>query len=301
MHINISTFPGIWWWRPAALLQVTGPDAANFLQGQFTNDLRDVVKSDAVYGLWLTVKGKVLADSFVGAKGSEGFCVASYQSEASIIRGRLESFIIADDVTVEDQTSRWSAVSVIGPAAEELIRTPVSGGWVFRGRRAHVPGVEWIFPVEMTDEVRRRLGTMRELTADDMTRWRIASALPAVPTEIGPNDLPNEGGLDEGAISYTKGCYLGQEVMARLKSMGHVRRRLLRVHAASAAVPATPAPLFAGGRNVGELRSAVGDGAGGTVGFAMLSLTNLAADSELSLSGGEPAAFRLLDRDIVKP
>jgi folate-binding protein YgfZ len=294
MSINISTFAGIWRWRPAALLQVTGPDAANFLQGQFTNDLRDITKRGSVYGLWLTVKGKVLADSFVGGN-EQGFWVASYQSEAAVIRGRLESFIIADDVTVEDQTSRWAALSVIGPAAEELLQAPAPCGWVFRGRRAAAPNVEWIFPVEAAGQVREKFAGARELTADDIVRWRIASALPAVPTEIGPNDLPNEGGLDEEAISYTKGCYLGQEVMARLKSMGQVRRRLLRVHAAGTSVPDTPAPLFAGGRNVGELRSVVSDGAGGWVGFAMLSLANLAANSEFALSGNSPTVFRLMD------
>jgi folate-binding protein YgfZ len=294
MSINISTFPGISWWRPAALLQVTGPDAANFLQGQFTNDLRDLDKSGPVYGLWLTVKGKLLADSFVGRHG-EGFWIASYHSEAAIIRARLESFIIADDVTVEDQTSQWAAVSVLGPQADELLRSPLATGSVFKGRRAQTQSGEWIFPGEAAAEARARLGNARELTADDLARWRIASGLPAVPVDIGPNDLPNEGGLEDAAISYTKGCYLGQEVMARLKSMGQIRRRLLRVRSAVAVTPTLPAPLFARGRNVGELRSAVSDGLGGLVGFAMLSLPNITADSELSLAGGGEPSFRLLD------
>jgi folate-binding protein YgfZ len=247
-----------------------------------------------VYGLWLTVKGKALADSFVGQERDGSFWIASYQCEAAVIRARLESFIIADDVTVEDQTTLWAAVSVIGPAAEDLLRAPSAEGWIFRGRRA-AGNADWIFPVERLEEIRARLRHLPELTSDDMVRWRIASGLPAVPTEIGPNDLPNEGGLDEAAISYTKGCYLGQEVMARLKSMGQVRRRLLRIWTADAVVPTVPAALFARGRNVGELRSAVGDGAGGTVGFAMLSLPNITADAELSLAGDNAPRFRLID------
>jgi folate-binding protein YgfZ len=294
MSINISTLPGIWWWRPAALLQVTGSDAANFLQGQFTNDLREVSKSGPVYGLWLTLKGKVLADSFVGRRG-DGFWIASYQSEAAVIRARLESFIIADDVTVEDETAQWAAVSVIGAEADELLKSPPAIGWVFAGRRSGAPSAEWIFPADAVAEARNRLGKSRELTAEDMTRWRIAAGMPAVPSEIGPNDLPNEGGLEDAAISYTKGCYLGQEVMARLKTMGQIRRRLLRVRAELDSIPSLPAALFAAGRKVGELRSAVSDGASAAVGFAMLSLPNITADSELSLAGDAAARFRLID------
>ncbi len=91
--------------------------------------------------------------------------------------------------------------------------------------------------------------------------------------DIGPTDLPNEGGLETEAISYTKGCYLGQEVMARLKNMGQVRRRLLRVHG-TGEPPTRLAPVFQAARKVGEVRSAVRDGAG-WVGLALVSLVQL--------------------------
>ena len=91
--MNFSTSPAIFRWKPAAWLRVTGEDAANFLQGQFTNELRGVPAGGAVYGLWLTLKGKVLADSFVvrggtgaggsAAGGAEVFWVGSYFSPAA--------------------------------------------------------------------------------------------------------------------------------------------------------------------------------------------------------------------------
>jgi folate-binding protein YgfZ len=132
------------------------------------------------------------------------------------------------------------------------------------------------------------------LSAREMERLRITAAIPAVPADLGPGDLPNEGGLEATALSYTKGCYLGQEVMARLKSMGQVRRHLLRVRG-TGAVPSLPSPLFHGERRVGELRSAAED-AEGFVGLALVSLMNLPADAALSFSPSVPAHVTLLDR-----
>src|SRR5438876_590876 len=101
--MNFPTHAAIFKWQPAAWLRVSGTDAANFLQGQFTNELRGIDSRDAVYGLWLNVKGKVVADSFVlrGAAADE-FWIGSYSSPAKTIVERLEGFVIADDVVIED-------------------------------------------------------------------------------------------------------------------------------------------------------------------------------------------------------
>ena len=131
------------------------------------------------------------------------------------------------------------------------------------------------------------------LGAEDMERRRIAAGIPAVPKDIGPGDLPNEGGLEAEAISYTKGCYLGQEVMARLKSMGQVRRRLLKVRG-TGEIPPRPASLFQGDRRVGELRSAVRDGAE-WIGLAMVSLVQLRREDGLSLESGGAAVVNFSD------
>ena len=124
----------------------------------------------------------------------------------------------------------------------------VREGWAFAGR---VPGTwEWVGSNE-------ELGTLEpRLEWKALERQRILAGIPAIPRDIGAGDLAAEGGLDETAISFTKGCYLGQEVVARLKSMGRVRRRLMSVEAMEAAVPPVPAPLHVEERQVGELRSA---------------------------------------------
>ena len=125
-------------WQPAAVLRVGGEDAFTFLQGQFTNDLRELHNKDAVYGLWLNHKGRVIADSFVRQHREAEFLIVSYFCPAELIRQRLEAFIIADDVTIEDVTTEWRGVTLFGAAFTE-IQTGWEGGAVsFRGRRASI-------------------------------------------------------------------------------------------------------------------------------------------------------------------
>jgi folate-binding protein YgfZ len=250
----------------------------------------------AVYGMWLNVKGKVLADSFVlRGREPETFWVGSYACPAAVVRERLESFIIADDVTIMDETAGWAAVSLIGPEATQRVSPEaVSEGFVFPGRRLPAENLEWVYPVADQLHVQARLAGCPELTPATLDYRRIVAGIPSVPMDLGTGDLPNEGGLDADAISYTKGCYLGQEVMARLKSMGRVRRRLLRVRAAGV-VPNLPAPLFGPERQVGELRSAIADPAGGWIGLAMLSLPNVTVGVPLALAAGATPTVEMID------
>lgn len=295
MPINDSTSAAIHRWQPAAWLRVSGDDAATFLQGQFTNDLRGLSQADAIYGLWLTVKGKVVADSFVlRGKQPEEFWVGSYFSRAETIRERLESYIIADDVVIEDVTADWSGLTVFG--ATEVGRGPATPDeLLFSGRRAREACIERMFRTSEAAHVQAAFGGARELDAVDMARRRIEAGIPAVPMDIGAGDLPNEGGLEAEAISFTKGCYLGQEVMARLKSMGQVRRRLVRVSGARGdELPLLPAPLFAGPRQVGELRTAVRVEAG-LAGFAMVSLLHVQPGAKLAFAANAEPQLDVLE------
>ena len=265
------------------MLRVTGEDAANFLQGQFTNDLRGLRTTGAVYGLWLNQKGKVVADSFVIAGASAGeFWIVSYHAPAAALRARLEDYIIADDVSVEDVTTECTGLTLLGAGVVAWFAQAPRVGLSFPGRRTSGETLEWIFPLSEWPNARAQLAGWAEIDGVAMERQRIAAGLPAVPADIGPADLPGEGGLEPVTISYTKGCYLGQEVMARLKSMGQVRRRLQRVRGPGAA-PQRPAALWQGGRQIGELRSAVDLAEGGFIGLAMVSLVSWQPAQPLAL------------------
>ncbi|MBS0631689.1 MAG: folate-binding protein YgfZ [Verrucomicrobia bacterium] len=281
-------------WQPSAWLKISGEDAATFLQGQFTNDLRKTEGiHPGVYGLWLNQKGKVLADSFVLGVEGGAFWVGSYFSPAAVIRERLEAYVIADDVVIEDETPHWAGVTVYGEAA-------LPDGVVRVGARRGVePAVEWMFPAADAPRVLAALAGGSELNAADMERRRISGGVPAVPADIGPTELPNEGGLDATAISYTKGCYLGQEVMARLKSLGQVRRRLVRV-TGTGPVPARGTLLYQGAQKVGEIRTTAVNGQG-YLGLALVTLLNLQRDAGLSLAPDAPATLQLSEPAELSP
>ena len=287
-------------WGPAAWLHVSGPDAFRFLQGQFTNDLRLLDDQPSVYGLWLNEKGKVQADSFVLRGEDKTFWVGSYFSPAAPLCERLKAFVIADDVTIEDCTAGCRGMTLVGSAASGMAEK-FGGALRFPGRRAMVPCMELMFATETQPVVEARMAELNllPLPDGDMELFLIKASITAVPRDIGPDDLPNEGGLDAVAISYTKGCYLGQEVMARLKSMGQVRRQLLRVTGVGAP-PAVPAALYNGPKKMGELRSAAPDGQG-FVGFALLTLLGLDRCPGLGYAPqGEPA-LQLMEIKTSRP
>ncbi len=287
--MNLGIEADFYRWKPAAALRISGEDSPSFLQGQFTNDLHKQGIGGAVYGLWLNQKGKVLADSFVLKIAAQEFWVVSYFSPAAVIRERLEAYVIADDVVIEDLTEEMAGLTVFGQAAPA--DWVPAGGQSFLGRRTQGLQAEIIFPVSAEAAMGAKLAGATLLAPLEVERRRIAAEIPAVPADIGSADLPNEGGLETDAISYTKGCYLGQEVMARLKSMGKVRRQLVRVRG-EGTLPGLPALLFQGGRKAGELRSAAPEGAG-WIGLALVSLLQVQRADGLSLAaqGAPTIAF----------
>jgi folate-binding protein YgfZ len=281
-----AIFPG----APAAWLRVSGTDSAGFLQGQFSQDLRSLAADRAAYGLWLSHKGRVIADSVVLAGDSpDEFWVGSAHCAAGLIRDRLERFIIADDVTVEDRTAEVDGVILVGDGVGAWLAAAPRVGWFFAARRVAAENWQWVFPRAEAEAVAAAVVSGRTGATDELERLRIAAGVPAIPADIGPADLPNEGGLEAEAISYTKGCYLGQEVMARVRSMGRIRRRLVRVRG-SIAPPALPAPLWRNGRRAGELRSVSPLPSGsGFIGLALVAVGD--ADAGVTFAAtpeGEP-------------
>lgn len=277
-------------YQPACLLRVSGLDAPEFLQGQFSNDLRRLGDGESVYGLWLDRRGRVQADSFV-QKRADGFWLASTNSAGPALRKWLEEHIVADEVSVEDCAGAWRGAAILGEGSGSWLASESRQGLCFKGRRVAGESWEWLFPADSAGSVRSLLGAHAELSAEEADRMRIAAGVPLVPVDIGPGDLPNEGGLETVAVSFAKGCYLGQEVMARLKTKGTLRRRLHRVEGSGAA-PALPAPLWQAGRQVGELRSAANAGEG-FIGLAMLSLMHLRSGDPMSFSADGPPTLRL--------
>lgn len=294
--------------RPTAWLRVTGPDATVFLQGQCTQELRNLSLGQAAEALWLSTKGRILGESLVLKGPGDQWWLWSAHTAGETLRARLEDFIIADDVTVTAEESAWEEITLAGPVAEAWLSErlhdktlPGAGMWVplgegllFAGRRGQPQTWEWLRPLAsaMAAGASEPPASLGELSAIDLHRARLAAGVPAIPGEFGPHDLPQEAGLENFAISFTKGCYLGQEVMARLHAMGQVRRRLVRVAGAGSA-PAAGTELRQNTKRAGEIRATADDGCGGWLGLALLNLLGL--DPSVPLATADNAPVRTLD------
>ena len=279
-------------YEPSALLRVSDEDAAEFLQSQFTNDLRPFQPGTCRYGLFLDVKGKILADAFILCRGPEDFLVVSPTSEAAVIEASLERHIIADDVEVESWSASATALIGVGAdAAFDRLGIPVpehgrfsqkDGLLGFRGRRARTPSFECL-ALDATASASLKHATDE---AESAAGWwiqaqRLEAGYPLIPVEAGPGDLPGECGLEADTVSFTKGCFLGQEVVARMHNVGRAQRGLFFVQGPESP-PDFPKDLFNdAGKKVGQLRSAY-MGATGWTGVAMLKLRHAMSGERLS-------------------
>ena len=244
-------------YTPSAYLEVTDEDAADFLQSQFSNDLRPNGPGVCRYGLWLNAKGKVLADSHVLCEGEERFFAVSEWADGGELAGWLEERVVADDVAVAARTPP-AALALFGEHAEAALEAaglPVpgpgefrdaDGARVFRGRRGRAPSFEVLFPAAEREACWRRLAEAGVAEADFAAAEleRLYAGVPRVPAEAGPGDLPGEAGLDDDAVSFTKGCFIGQEAVARMRNVGRPRRGLFwwrgRMLLRNARLPFTP-------------------------------------------------------------
>lgn len=247
-----------------------------------------------------------MADSYILKEAENAYWVHAPRTTALILRERLESYLIADEVEIDDFSNHWCAIYLtgddldaawtalgLGDLPEASFFASAEGWKLFSGWFTGAPNYVLLVSAEAVAAwvARLRAAGWTELTGAELERRRIHARQPAVPDDVGPTDLPNEGGLEHEAISYTKGCYLGQEVMARLKNLGQVRRKLHVVRGPSEP-PSRAADLFQGSQRVGEIRSAARDG-DGFVALAMLSLVTLQSTAPLSLTAGGAADIQI--------
>lgn len=281
------------------VLFVEGEDSATFLQGQFSQDLR-IEDKEVAYGLWLSSKGKVLADSFVLKMSSERFVAVSYSSETDFLRENLENRIIMDEVETRATDSDWIGVSLWGSAIERVLNLlgleePSENGfalkdsvYAFWGRRNGDRNLEVFFASdELAESLKVSLfeSKIQFLNTNEVSLMAMRSGKFEISRDILESDLPQETGLGECAVSYVKGCYIGQEVMARLKSMGRARRELECVSVSRLPEGESSWKLWdSAGKRVGELRRVLSE-EGSFVGSAMLKRSR--ADGYFTIDGQE--------------
>jgi tRNA-modifying protein YgfZ len=204
-----------------AKLRVSGPDRTRFLNGQLTNDIANLPAGISTYACTLSAKGKLCGDLFVTPL-PDALLLDYEPALRDSIPPRLEKYLIADEVELEDVTEQFALFHVVGVTLPDAI---IPEGTVTASNRFAVNGKDLLLPATLKN-VALKLVNEAPLTGSELERFRIEQGIPRWGRELSEEVIPNEAGLDARAISYTKGCYLGQEIISRIKSLGHVNRQL---------------------------------------------------------------------------
>ncbi len=198
-----------------ALWKVTGRDRVRYLNGQITNDVAALSAGSAIYAAVLTSKGKLLGDLWIGAS-EDALWIDGPASEKVSLEARLRRFLAADDVEFH-QLDGWTITRVFASSTFPL----PAGAVAFQSFRFGLPG--WDLWSSTAPTVELGLPIPDSL----LESFRLEAKLPQWGAELRPGDLPQEVGLDPIAISYRKGCYVGQEIVSRLHHVGHANRGLV--------------------------------------------------------------------------
>jgi tRNA-modifying protein YgfZ len=269
----VSGFPGVALGLPT-LLEFRGPDAVRFLNGQLTQDVRLVLSEETTLPSCVTdAKGKLQFRVTLTAKGPETLWVSVPTEQAEGLEARLTRYLIADDVEVADLTGQFQLYHWLG----NVTATP-AGICSGSSHRFGVAGTDWWVPAGQeisADSV--------FLTADELETLRITHGVPAWGHELYQGLLPPEALLDATDISYHKGCYVGQEVISRIKSAGKLNKRLTRF-TISAGILVAPGPLENGAGEITSVAPFAEEGIRAALGYVKRNATDLvyrAADGVL--------------------
>jgi len=261
-------------------IRVRGEDRTSFLQGMLSNDVAGLGPGQGCHAAFLTVQGKVVADLRVYRLGDAVLLDVEPAAAAGLLDG-LERHVVADDVELADVTAEVAALSIQGPRADQVIaaivgeieplrrdldvREVVVGGaeaMLVRVREAGEIGYELLLPAaratEMWELVVARGAPFGLLPVGHLAFnvLRIEAGIPWYGVDVDDTRLVLEAALDD-AVSATKGCYLGQEVVERASARGHVNRRLIGLRILDSGVPRVGAIVRVEGKDVGTVTSAV--------------------------------------------
>lgn len=258
-------------------LLFSGADRVRYLNGQVTQDLKKLRPGHALPACVTSAKGRLQADVWVAFSGDEHgpVSVDAAPELREALAARLERYIVADDVVMEDVTDNGHLLHCVGFAAPGPGKADQSAEVVGTETTAAVPrlpglldgfprvaasrlgeqGWDVLVPLGELATIQQELGDLFE-SGEDWEKRRILRGIPAWGKELDENTLPPEAGLERTHIDYHKGCYIGQEVISRLKSVGHVNRTLHLLSGIGEALPAAGAIFFTeAGAEAGSLTS----------------------------------------------
>jgi tRNA-modifying protein YgfZ len=261
-------------------LRVRGADAADYLQGQLTNDIEALEPDAGCYTALLDRKGHMQADMRALRLSTGDLWLDTEPETAPVVERHLRMYSIGREVEIEDVSGEWSILSVIGPAAVEVAGTsPLSPEHAQRYYEregleilavATDLGLDLIVRAEQSQALQKLLARSgaAEVSEAAAEILRVESGRPRFGREMTSATIPQEAGIDERAVSFTKGCYIGQETVARLHYKGKPNRHLRGLRLESPASDGDAIVL--GEREVGTIGTAVLSPAFGPIALAVI-------------------------------
>jgi folate-binding protein YgfZ len=264
-------------------LLVSGGEAAEYLQGQLTNDIEALGPGDGVYAALLDRKGHLQGDMRVLRPGQDPDLLLDTEPEAiEAVRRHLSMYKIGRDVEVVEVGAGRAILSLIGPRAVEIAgsaalpenaceEVTIAGTQVLAVGTA--AGIDLVFEAGARQRVTDALlaAGAAEVSPEAVEILRIEAGRPRFGAEMGTETMPAEAGIVEQAVSFTKGCYIGQETVARLHYKGKPNRHLRGLQLSGAGGGAQPGDrVLLGDKEVGKLGGAGVSPAFGPIGLAIL-------------------------------
>jgi tRNA-modifying protein YgfZ len=265
------------------VIRVGGADRAVWLQGLLTNDVAALGPGTGCYAAWLTPQGRMISDMRVLETGEATWLDVPGELASRLV-GRLDEMIFAEDVSVEDLGTELAVIGVHGPTAAPVFSAafdgvvtaaslqdwavyqhaeiPLEGGpaRVIHVEPYGVPGYEIYAEPSRLPALAARLRSAGavSVSADTAEVARIEAGRPRFLVDMDEHTIPLEAGIEDKAISFTKGCYVGQEVIIRVMHRGHgrVARKLTGLMIDGPAPPRAGAPVRSGEREIGRVTSA---------------------------------------------
>jgi tRNA-modifying protein YgfZ len=265
-------------------LVVSGSDRASWLNGLVTCDVGKLTAGEGAWGLLLTQQGKIVSDLDVVAGEAELFLGAT---AGTGLKSALERFLIMEDAELQDRSSDLAWITVHGPKASALIGSEPPPGapidWTGLG------GAALLVARDALDQRIQALAAREGAevgTADDFEVLSIERGLPRYGTDYDSRDNPHDASLERRAVSWTKGCYLGQEVVCMQDMRGKLKRRVVALALEGDELPARGTPVESAGGSAGEITSAAWSAlTDGVVALARIRAAAMAPESKLAVAG----------------
>ena len=292
---------------------VTGSDRRSFLHALLTNDIASLAPGKGTYAAYLTPQGRMICDMRVVETGA-GVILGVERDVAAPLAERLDRLIFSEDVQVRNATDEFRELGICGPTAARLLDAAAgipalaliteydaitSPSVVVRDDTYGLAGFDMYLSPARAETVQRELIATGAVPASAATleALRIEAGRPRFGIDMSTDTIPLEAGIEDRAISFTKGCYVGQEVIVRVMHRGHgrVARRLVRL-VVHGPMPAANDDVLSGDAKVGEITSAAeSPKAGGPLAFAYVQRDHVAPGTELTVNHSKAVVYQPID------